>query len=148
MGCRDKIDYQVEVEMKTKVYVLLSRMITAHKNCIENGNNEWKDKHLKAIQKLVYECMPSGCGVDNGTKIDMKLSTGEKFVFKTSYHHMNETGYYMNWSHHVVTVLPSLQNDITLRISGRNVNEIKDHLWCVFEDSLKAEVDGKFAYED
>ena len=60
----------------------------------------------------------------------------------------NEAGYYMNWSHHVVTVLPSLQNDITLRISGRNVNEIKDHLWCVFEDSLKAEVDGKFAYED
>ena len=87
------------------------------------------------------EHAPSGSGLDNGTQIDLAVSTGEALVFHTAFHHMNEQGSYDGWTKHQITVKPSLQHDFVLRIAGRDRNRIKDHLYGVFNEFLRTEVE-------
>ena len=60
------------------------------------------------------------------------MSTPDKLVFYTSFHHMNDNGFYDGWTEHTVTVRPSLQFGFNMKISGQNRNEIKYHLHDVF----------------
>ena len=53
---------------------------------------------------------------------------------------MNENGYYDGWTEHTVTVTPSLQHAFSLRISGRNRNDIKDMMHESFNYALRTDV--------
>lgn len=101
---------------------------------------EWFDKHEDRILQLVKDHMPYGSGFDSGTGIDLDASHGEKLVFTTSYHHMDDNGYYDGWTEHVVTVTPSFSGGYRIRISGRNRNEIKDYIHESFDYSLGTDV--------
>jgi hypothetical protein len=118
------------------LYRQLALLVQARLNAGKSGNHEWFDQHTDAILQLVREHAPSGSGFDSGTKIDLQRSTGEKLVFDTAFHHMNENGFYTGWTKHTVTVRASLTNDIDLTISGRNLNEIKDCFYDVFFSAL------------
>ncbi len=126
--------------MKRPLYQVLASLVQARINCIESNNTEWRDNHEERIEALVKEHMPRGSGFDAGTTLDLDKSTGEKLVFKTSYHHMNDYGVYDGWTEHVVTVKPSLMYGVNLMISGRNRRDIKDYMYDVFYDALKEEV--------
>ena len=78
--------------IKDKLYRLLASSVDAYHRCIETKNTEWEGKHKETIETLVDEFMPGGSGIDNGTKIDLDSSTGEKLVFTLGYHHMNDVG--------------------------------------------------------
>lgn len=108
-------------------YVKLARLIQARINCIESENVEWIDKHDESIDKIM-ETAPSGSGFDNGTKLSFQKSTGKKLVFYTSFHHMDENGFYDGWTEHEITVRPCLQFGFDLRIGGQNRNDIKDYI--------------------
>ena len=125
--------------MEKKVYQKLASMVQARLNCIESKNEEWFEKWSEMINGLV-ENGPSGSGIDLGTKIDLKLSHGEKLVLYTSYHHMNEGGMYDGWTEHKITVTPSLAFGFNLNIGGRDRNMIKEYLHEVYSTWLEENV--------
>lgn len=126
---------------KDPIYQVLATRVDAYRRCVERGNAEWEAKHHTSIVKLMAATAPHGSGIDNGTEIDFDASTGEKLVFHTSFHHMNENGMYDGWTEHTVTVVPSLTSRFDLKIGGRNRNDIKEYLHEVFREWLLALVE-------
>lgn len=106
-----------------------------------NKAQTWFDRHEDTINRLVRGFMPSGSGFDNGTKIDLDASHADKLVFHTSYHHMNDGGYYDGWTEHIITVTPSLAGEFHLRISGRDRRDIKEYIAEEFQNALGMDVE-------
>lgn len=125
------------------LYAVLANKLNARHNCdmATPRNDEWFGRHEDAILALVKEHMPSGSGIDTGTKIDLDASTDEKLVFTFSYHHMNETGMYDGWTDHKAIVTPSLAFGYSLKITGRDRNQVKDYLHDVFNAALSTQID-------
>jgi len=133
--------------MKTLVYRRIAQAIEARLRCIADAPTqphlqEWIDRHAATAWELTHKYLPSGGGFDCATKIDLYRSTGEKLVFTTSFHHMDENGSYVGWTEHTVTVRASLIHGITLQISGRDRNNIKDYVAESFDFSLIQEIEG------
>lgn len=118
-----------------KVAETLASFIDARRNSIAANNTEWIHRHEATIRQIERDLLPSGAGIDSGTKIDLDASHGEKLVFTCGYHHMNDDGYYDGWTEHKVIVTPSFRG-INIRITGRNHNQIKDHLYETFDYTL------------
>ena len=127
--------------MKKTVCRAIASAVLARQNCIDSNNLEWKGKHEEHIERLVRNHLPSGSGIDNGVKIDLDKSTGNKLVFDCGFHHMNDCGMYDGWTHHTLTVVPQLWTDFDIKISGRDRNEIKDDLYQRFEIALHEEIE-------
>jgi hypothetical protein len=100
---------------------------------------EWLDKHTDTIKRIVQNG-PSGSGIDNGTQIALDNSTGNKLVFTTAFHHMDEGGMYDGWTYHVITIRPSLQFGFDMKITGSNRNDIKEYLSEVYSNWLDKQV--------
>jgi hypothetical protein len=124
-----------------KVYRTLAGLIEARANCARSGNREWHERHGERLRRIVADYLPSGSGVDSGTTLEVDVSTPERLVFVTAFHHMNGNGFYDGWTQHEVIVTPSLHHEIKLRITGHDRNEIKDYLHEVFHAALTAELD-------
>lgn len=116
-------------------YKAIARALDAHHNATKSGNTEWAAKHLARAQWLVKQHLPSGSGIDSGTKL-LDVSTGEKLQFQADFHHMNETGMYSGWTYHRVIVTPSLTAGFRIRITGADRNDIKDYLHSIFDSAL------------
>jgi hypothetical protein len=112
----------------TPLYREFASLLNAIDNCRKSGNTEWLEKHETSLDAL-ESFLPSGSGINIGTKLDRDKSTSEKLVFSFSFHHMDERGGYDGWTDHVLTIRPSLQFGIDIRISGRDRNQIKDYLY-------------------
>jgi len=93
------------------------------------------------IERLVEDHMPSGSGIDSGTKLDMARSHADKLVFTFGYHHMDDNGYYCGWTEHTCIVTPSLRDDYNMRITGRDRNSIKEYLADTFSHALQTDVE-------
>jgi hypothetical protein len=118
----------------------LANAIVAHNNCVQSGNEEWQDKWADKIRQIEREELPSGSGIDSGTKVDMAQSDGRtKIVLTTAYHHMDENGMYAGWTHHRVVIVADLLFGFSLRITGKDHNQIKDYLHDVFSTALSEE---------
>lgn len=138
--------------MKNKIMVRplfreIAAAVEARLTCIKQGKEEWKDRHEQRILELVKSYMPSGSGWDMGTRIDLDRSTGEKLVFFGSYHHMDQAGGYDGWTEHTIHVTPSLISRMSLRITGRNRNEIKDYLYQTFDQALEYDLGPTIEYD-
>lgn len=121
------------------LYRRLASAIEARKNCEASGNMEWFAKHSETIRLLVKNELPSGSGWDNGTRIELPACHANKIVLYGGFHHMNENGCYDGWTEHTITVLPDLANSFTLRISGRDRNDVKEYLYELFDSALRQE---------
>ena len=127
--------------MQTKLYSALANLLSAHACCVATGNKDAATLHYGRITELVRNNMPSGSGFDNGTTLDLEASSADKLVFDTSFHHMDESGYYDGWTEHRIYVTPSLIHGVELRITGKDRNQIKDYIHDAFSSALKAEVE-------
>ena len=107
--------------MNTLIKMLSS--LTRHTN---------RDTAIETAEYINANILPSGSGFDNGTQFDVENSTMDKLVFTTSFHHMSEHGYYTKWTDHTVTVTPSFHG-LNIKVSGRNRNDIKDHIAECFD---------------
>jgi hypothetical protein len=125
--------------LRTVIYQIASAYI-ARENCRKSGNALWLERHEDKIERLVSDHLPHGSGFDSGTKFDWESSTPKRLVFQTSFHHMNENGFYDGWTKHQVSVTPGFCG-LDLVIGGRDRNEIKDYIAEVFHSALSAEVD-------
>lgn len=99
----------------------------------KNGSDDYKGIAEDKIRELEKQ-LPYGSGVDAGSSVNLKLSTGHKIVIDTAFHHMNENGCYDGWTYHQVIITPCLMFGYKLRVTGRNRNRIKDHLYNLFDD--------------
>ena len=117
------------------LYQHIARCLTAQKNCRKTGNTEWLSRHGDTINHLVDVYMPSGSGIDRGTKLDFDRSKPNRLVFTASYHHMND-----GWTDHDIIVYPDLSFGFDLYIGGRNRNQIKDYLGDTFAEALRRDV--------
>jgi hypothetical protein len=126
--------------MAKKLYQVLASICQARLNCLASKNGEWEARHENKLCALVKHYLPHGAGFDNGTKFDFDRSTGEKLVFTTAYHHMNEAGMYDGWTEHTVIITASLISGFDVRVTGRNRNEIKDYIASAFHVDLDADV--------
>lgn len=125
--------------MNTNLVTEIARTVDAYHRCVELNNTEWQPKHREHL-KMLCEELPSGSGIDRGIELDLDASTGEKLVFHTAYHHMNDGGYYDGWTEHTVIVIPSLMHGFTVKIGGPNRNDIKEHLHEVIQHALSADL--------
>jgi hypothetical protein len=99
-------------------------------------SDEWKERAEDLIDTLEAQ-LPSGSGMDNGTKIDREKSTPEKIVLTFGYHHMDENGYYCGWTHHKATITPSLVDGFNMKITKNKVDVyFMDYLYDVFYTAL------------
>ena len=119
----------------------IASLILAIKNCEKSGNEEWADKHETRLRVIEREFLPSGSGVDSGSKINIEASTGNRVVIETSFHHMDDGGSYDGWTEHRVIVTPDLVCGFDMRITGANRNEIKEYLGDLFRTALDRCVD-------
>lgn len=122
----------------TPLFRELASIIDAYNRCRKDGN-EFATKHAESINQLIG-FLPSGSGIDNGLHIDIDASSGERLVFRFSFHHMAENGMYDGWTEHVLTVKPSLQFGFVLHISGRNRNDVKEYLCDIFQHAFSSKV--------
>jgi hypothetical protein len=106
----------------------MAALLCAVKNCQERNNTLWEDRHNTLLSWMVQHAMPSGGGFDGGTMLDRARSNEDRLVFVTSFHHMNEDGFYDGWTEHEIFVTPSLLHGFDLRITGKNKREIKDYI--------------------
>lgn len=105
----------------------IAELVMAIRNCQKTGNTEWEATHTERLNAIVWRHLPSGGGFDNGTKIDMEKTSDTRLVFNTSFHHMNEHGYYVRWTEHSVIVTPTFTGP-NVHVTGRNYRDIKDYI--------------------
>ena len=125
--------------MRTKTIISeIASVLQAIDNCRKMGNNEWLVKHEETIHHIERNLLPSGSGIDSGTRIDRDASNATKIVLLCSFHHMDEHGGYDGWTEHKIIVRPAFDS-IDLSISGRNRNDIKSYLAEVYHYCLTSE---------
>lgn len=124
--------------MARYLYSEIASAVAARLNSQTSGNTEWFEKWTERI-RLLAKLLPHGSGFDHVSIINLDKSHGCKIVIETSFHHMNNNGYYDGWTEHTITVTPTFHG-IDLRITGRNRNDIKDHIYETFSCILGHEV--------
>ena len=119
-----------------KLYKLISFAI----DFINNRNDT---RYQSVIDNYIIPKLPSGSGIDNGCKINLKQSKPLKIIIDSSYHAMNENGMYDRWIDFKIIVTPSFDNiDINIRGNfGSKYQHLKDYLIEIFQDSLSKEID-------
>lgn len=133
--------------MKTTVVREIASRITAIHNCQKSGNAEWENKHKAFLRYIEKSLLPSGSGIDCGTKIDIERSQPNRIMLHASFHHMNESGMYDGWTEHDIVVTASLAFGFDVTIRGRDRNGIKDYLSDVYQSDLQREIDTKEIHE-
>lgn len=121
-----------------KLYQSIATKLAAIENCRASNNVEWLQRWKDALTDIMRERMPSGSGIDCGTKLH-EASTPDCLRLVVEFHHMDACGGYCGWTSHVITVRPSLAHGFTLAVSGRDRNGIKDYLCDVYNVALNEE---------
>jgi len=125
--------------MKTyTVAELLSTASVAKANAETHNNGTWAETWAEIIRQIEKEILPAGGGFDAGTSL--VSATGSKLILSTSFHHMNDGGYYDGWTEHTVTVKARF-GGFDLSISGRNRRAIKYYIGDCFHACLSTRVD-------
>lgn len=120
--------------MSRTVIQVIASAIQARANCIKSGNKEWQEKWEERLKEM-EDRLPSGSGFDRGTKIDLDRSWPYRqpasfITLTTSYHHMNEYGYYTHWSDHELIVRPVFEGSIDITVRGTTAEgEDADEGW-------------------
>ena len=122
------------------VYTLYREIASAYAHMIgaENVNNVyWHQRASDRLQRAIDE-LPSGSGIDSGFELDLLKTNKDKIVISFGFHHMNQDGYYTEWSHHTMVITPDWSG-CDIRITGKNRNNIKDYLYEILGYALNDE---------
>ena len=129
-----------EVIMKRTIAQSIASAIGARDHCLDNNNQSWVDKHENNIEALVKQ-LPSGSGIDYGTRLDYERSTSNKLVFLSAFHVMDENGYYAGIVDYRVIVTASLVFGCEVNIIGnfsgnKDAYGVKDYLFDLYTDAF------------
>lgn len=87
----------------------------------------------EALEKFINTTAPSGSGFDSGTQL--MTVTPSRLVLRTSFHHLNDGGYYDGWTHHKIIIVAQFDT-YDMRITGKDRNSIKDYIGDMFTQWL------------
>ena len=109
-----------------KLYQKIAR-VASQKNTLK------KAKELS----LLKEYLPNGneSRRQQGLSVILLESTEKRIVIDTTYWH--ETG---RETVHQVIIKPSFDGEIAIRVTGKNVNNVKEYLHNTFREALMSEV--------
>jgi hypothetical protein len=139
---------------KVRIIDLIARYQSHYENV--GLHQPVKDYWRFILLDVVLPALPSGSGIDNGTKFRPDLSCintaypkSERLVFNVSFHHMNEHGYYTHWSDYTIRVFPTFLGGIDVKVQGSNYNGVREYLEEVFYMFFKeAEVDEPISFKE
>lgn len=130
--------------MKTLCQVIASKINTMQ-NCVKSSNDEWYRKHKEVVEELVKEYFPHGSGIDGSHgEFDYEKSTDKKLVFYSSYHYMDENGFYDGWYDFTIYFEASLMSifntraTVPKRLRRRDYDE---YLRDVYHDAMNQEIE-------
>lgn len=104
------------------------------------GEDE-KDLLQDVWDYVLYNYLPSGSGWDLGTRLSKEKSGKDRVYLTGAWHHMNEHGFYTRWTDHAVVLRATPdRRSYDFRITGRNVNGVKDYLDEVFHYAFQERV--------
>jgi hypothetical protein len=94
---------------------------------------------------LLKELLPNGDGIRRQLDCEILLkSTEKRIVIGTTYWHPNDsyetsrgTG---QGTVHQIIIKPSFEGEIAIRVTGKNVNNVKEYLHDTFREALMSEV--------
>ncbi len=129
--------------MGMKLYKAIARAIGSRNRCLSKSVGHEAILNWEEQIRKFNDMLPSGSGFDCGTKINLDESNSNKIVINTSFHHMDENGGYNGWTNHAITIRAELEMDFTLRVSGRDKNQIKEYIAETFNHDLMQDVDVK-----
>jgi hypothetical protein len=121
--------YQVFAQHVSRYWTYTNRKELERARIIQEG-----------LESLVKENLPRGSGFDAGTTLVLEKSSQDLLVFNTSFHHMNDGGFYDGWTHHNVRVKASLLFDFQVTVGGINRREIKDYIGETFHHVMSLEM--------
>ena len=124
---------------KQKVYQKLAGRFSAYLNCIKENNEEWEQNHKDSIETITNVCLPSGPGIDSGNSFDFNKSKQNKLVINSSWHIMNQNGYYDGWIDFTVTITPDLISELNIDIRGnfgKKHQDLKSYLSDLYYSAL------------
>lgn len=133
--------------MDKTVLQALASAVMSRLNCrdyIEQHKNEpkkvehwsiWADRHESTIERIEDEYLPRGSGFDKGCTVNLAKSNNQFIIINADFHHVNEHGFYTEWTSHKVIVTPAFIN-FNMRITGPNKNDIKEYMYDVFGNIL------------
>ena len=98
---------------KEPVYKQIANQVYQYHSTVTPQESD-EMRHKYALESIMKNHMPSGSGIDAGTKLLLEESTGEKLVFEVAYHHMNSTGFYCGWTTRNITVTYSMRTGLKL----------------------------------
>ena len=122
-----------------KVYQLIATNVQRYRNSIQKNDFRNMAEAALILDYLVFHLMPSGCGIDEGTVLDLSESYSGLLQFDCSYHHMDDVGNYTHWTEHTVKVKSCFLNGFTVEVDGLDHNNINDFLEDRFTDYLDDE---------
>lgn len=123
-----------------------------HDSKVSAHRSEDQHKHEYALESLMRH-MPSGSGIDSGTKLLLEDSSKDKLVFRVDYHHMDQNGFYCGWSSRLITITPSLISDYNMEFSEEDYSGVATQAWleqCETEDCQADHCDNEehLVYDD
>lgn len=106
----------------------LFRLIAQHVGYAKQVNAD--SRHENVLESLMKH-MPSGSGIDAGTKLLLEESSNTELVFLVEYHHTNQNGYYCGWSSRKIVITPSLTSPYCMDFieedaSGADLTEVDE----------------------
>ena len=100
---------------------------------------DYRAAALERLETLERHYLPYGSGFDSGSHI---VDAGkQKIIIKSSYHAMDDNGYYDGWYDFTITVTPSFSSTgFEAKIAGRfgKRQDIKDYILDEFWRHLEA----------
>jgi len=122
-----------------KLYQLFDKHITGSK-----AKPPYNEYHLNKLNELLDK-LPTGSGIDAGSTIAFDECKWDKIVFNSSYHVMDENGFYDGWIDFQVIVRPSFTGfDLKIKPLRRKKyfnDYLHDYIFDVFWDALDSEID-------
>ena len=83
---------------------------------------------------MLQKLLPIGNGIEKECVISLK-STKKRIVIDTAYWHE----LLQEWTEHQIVVTPSFEGEINIRVTGKNVDNIKEYINEVFRKALMKE---------
>lgn len=98
-----------------------------------------KDARMERIRfDMLEKLLPIGNGIEKECEISLK-STKKRIVIDTAYRHPNDSYETSRLTNHQIIITPSFEEEINIRVTGKNVDNIKEYLHEVFREALMKE---------
>ena len=105
-----------------------------------DGDTSGAESELSAL----LDMLPSGSGIDCGTKLDEDKATPQRLVFIVEYHHMNDVGMYCGWNTYAVTCVPTFDGidiDVQCTDIGADFERESDDDPGIMEDDSEFQIE-------